>query len=340
MPSAGVLRRVRVVQHPDGDIDERELARALAGGWGLTAAALRYAPVGFGDHHWELTDTSGGRWFVTVAALAGGWRGAGPAEGLADLRAALRAVTALHRAGLEFAVAPVPTQAGQPLAPLGPGHAVTVYPWLDGAAGDFGEQLPASEQLTLVTMLASLHNATSLAGAAAPVRRPGLVGRDGLVAALDDLGQPWLGGPYGEPARRLLAQHAAGLSRTLARFDELTGQALQTGPLVLTHGEPHPGNVFRSRSGALRLIDWDTAGLALPERDLWDVAAPGSAEAAHYTGLTGHPVSPVAAEAYRIRWALDDIRLAVRDFHGPHERTPDTELTWTTLGEELARITS
>ena len=236
-------------------------------------------------------------------------------------------------------MAPVPTQAGQPLAPLGPGHAVTVYPWLDGAASDFAEQLPASEQLTLVSMLASLHNATSLAGAGARVRRPGLAGRDGLVAALDDLAQPWLGGPYGEPARRLLAQHAAGLGRALARFDELTGQALRTGPLVLTHGEPHPGNIVRSQSGALYLIDWDTAGLALPERDLWDVAAPGSAEAAHYTGLTGRPVSPVASEAYRIRWALDDIRLAVADFRGPHEHTPDTELTWTTLGEELARIT-
>jgi spectinomycin phosphotransferase len=327
------------VRHPDGDIDERELARALAAGWGLVPAALRYAPVGFGDHHWELTDAPGARWFVTVAALAGGWRGAGPAEGLADLRAALSTVTALRQAGLEFAVAPVPTQAGQPLAPLGPAHAVTVYPWLDGAAGHFGEQLPASEQLTLVTMLASLHNATTLAGAAAPVRRPGLAGREGLAAALDDLGQPWRGGPYGEPARRLLAQHAAALDRALARFDELIGRALRTGPLVLTHGEPHPGNIFRSRSGALHLIDWDTAGLAPPERDLWDVAPPGSAGAAHYAGLTGRPVSPVAAEAYRIRWALDDIRLAVLDFHGPHERTPDTELTWATLGEELARIT-
>jgi spectinomycin phosphotransferase len=326
------------VQHPPDDIDERELARVLAAGWGLPPAGLRYAPVGFGDHHWELTDRSGGRWFVTVAA-PGGWLGTSPAEGVADLYATLAMVTALRRAGLELAVAPVPTQSGQPLARLGPGRAVIVYPWLDGAAGDFGEELPAGDQLTLITMLATLHNATSLAGAGAPVRGPELPGRDDLLAALGDLGQPWPGGPYGEPARRLLARHAADLDRALARFDELIGQALRTGPLVLTHGEPHPGNVFRSRSGTLHLIDWNTAGLALPERDLWDVAEPGSAEAAHYTALTGRPVSGVAAEAYRIRWALDDIRLAVRDFHGPHERTPDTELTWTTLGEELARIT-
>ena len=47
---------------------------------------------------------------------------------------------------------------------------------------------------------------------------------------------------------------------------------------MITHGEPHPGNILRSR-GRLLLIDWDTAGVALPERDLWHVAGPGSPEA-------------------------------------------------------------
>jgi spectinomycin phosphotransferase len=326
------------MRHPPDGIDERQLARAVADGWGLAAAALRYAPVGGGDHHWELTDPSGGRWFITVAGLADGWRGTGPAEGLADLRATLGTVTALHQAGLEFAVPPVPARTGGPLVPLGPAHAVTVFPWLDGEAGHFGEPLPAGDRLTLITLLVRLHNATGVAGAGAPVRRPELADRADLVAALDDLSQPWLGGPYGEPARRLLAGHAAGLRRALARFDGLIHEARQTGPPVLTHGEPHPGNILRDQSGTLRLIDWDTAGLALPERDLWDVALPGSAEAAHYTELTGRPVSDVAVQAYRMRWALDDIRLATRELRGPHERTPDTELNWATLQEELARI--
>ena len=104
---------------------------------------------------------------------------------------------------------------------------------------------------------------------------------------------------------------------------------------MLTHGEPHPGNIFRSRSGALRLIDWDTAAWPCPNVTCGTWL--GSAEAAHYTELTGRPVSPVAVEAYRVRWPLDDIRLAVRDFRGPHGAPPDTELTWTTLGEELGR---
>ena len=40
--------------------------------------------------------------------------------------------------------------------------------------------------------------------------------------------------------------------------------------VVLTHGEPHPGNTMRTEDG-WRLIDWDTARIAPPERDLWSI---------------------------------------------------------------------
>src|SRR5215467_12791257 len=117
---------------PDG-IDERELSAALEDHWGLAPAWLGYLPVGFGDHHWELTDSADRRWFVTVAGLTGAGRDPGPAAGYADLRAAMDTVTALAAAGLEFAVAPVPTTGGQALARLGDAHAITVFPYLEGA---------------------------------------------------------------------------------------------------------------------------------------------------------------------------------------------------------------
>jgi spectinomycin phosphotransferase len=124
------------VKGQPGHIDQRELARILRERWGLAPGRLRHLPVGFGDHHWELTGAAGGRWFITVAELAGGWRGTSPAAGYADLRASMETVIALRRAGLEFAVAPVPVR-GQALAPLGDGNAVTVFPYIDGAPGDW-----------------------------------------------------------------------------------------------------------------------------------------------------------------------------------------------------------
>jgi spectinomycin phosphotransferase len=137
-----------------------------------------------------------------------------------------------------------------------------VFPYLDGACGD--DKLPPS-RLGLIDTLARLHNATPLARGTAPVRRPDLPTRPILEVALGELSQPWNGDPYSEPARQLLARHASHLGRALARFDEFVREAARSGPSVITHGEPHPDNSMRS-GGRLYLIDWDTVGLALPER--------------------------------------------------------------------------
>jgi spectinomycin phosphotransferase len=326
------------VKERPGHIDQRDLARILREQWGLVPGRLRHLPVGSGDHHWELTGVVGGRWFVTVAELAGGWRGTGPAAGYADLRASMETVTALHRAGLEFAVAPVPTTGGQALAPLGAGHAVTVFPYVDGAAGDFGGGLPERDRYALIGILARLHCATPLARRMAPARSPTPASRPALEAALGELSQPWSGGPYSEPSRRLLARHAARLGRALARFDELARAAAGGGPPVITHGEPHPGNILRS-GGGLLLIDWDTVGLALPERDLWLAAGDDAGAVGRYTELTGRPVSGAAMDLYRLRWSLDDIALAVGDFRASHEQNEDSGLTWEALTEEIGEIT-
>ena len=214
---------------PDG-IDERELSRALQEHWGLAPAWLGYLPVGFGDHHWDLTDSGGRRWFVTVAGLTGGSRGTDPTAGYADLQAAMDTVIALAGAGLEFAVAPVPTTGGQALAPLGGEHAITVFPYLDAAGEDLGDEIPEQERSALIDMLARLHNATPQAARTAPVRRLDLAARPVLEAALEDLGQPWTGGPYSERARQLLARHASHLGRALASFDELARGPPAAGP--------------------------------------------------------------------------------------------------------------
>ena len=320
-----------------GHIDQRELARILHERWGLAPGRLCHLPVGFGDHHWELTGDAGGRWFITVAELAGGWRGTGPAAGYADLRASMETVTALRRAGLEFAVAPVPTAGGQALAPLGDGNAVTVFPYVDGASGDFGDGLPGRDQLALIGILARLHGAPPVARRTALARGPSPASRPTLETALGELSESWSGGPYSEPARRLVAQHAARLGRALARLDELARAAAGNGTAVITHGEPHPGNIMRS-GGGLLLIDWDTVGLALPERDLWLAASDDARAAGRYTELTGRRVSGAAMDLYRLRWSLDDIALSVRDFRAPHERNEDTALMWDAITEEIGEI--
>ena len=97
--------------------------------------------------------------------------------------------------------------------------------------------------------------------------------------------------------------------------------------MVVTHGEPHPGNVL-GRDGRLVLIDWDTVGLALPERDLWSLADVSSPEMAMYCDATGHEVSGAAMSLYGQAWDLTDIAEYVHLFRSAHDQTQDTEEAW------------
>ena len=320
-------------------VTEPDLARALADGWGIRAAALRYAAVGGGSYHWVLRDHQGERRFVTVDDLDDkGWLGRTRAAVFEGLRAAMDAAVTLRReAALGFVVAPVPALDGQPLRPLGARHAVAVFPFLRGAAGRFGEVLSAADRDEMVVMLAALHRADP---AAVRLSRceVGPPGRGDLEAALCELGRPWNGGPFAEPARALLAGAAGQIRHRLETLDRWSGAAAAVGEAVITHGEPHPGNVIRA-AREIMLVDWDTVGLAPPERDLWMVASETGDELRRYTEHTGRAVDTTALELYRLRWALDDLSAFVRQLRAGHRRTAGTEHAWRSLELTLANLT-
>jgi spectinomycin phosphotransferase len=143
---------------------------------------------------------------------------------MAGLVSAMETALALRRdAGLDFVVAPVPAVDGAAVRPAGPGHAVAVFPFLDGSAGRWGEPLPAAERAVLTGMLAALHR--SAPPASARVAAIGLARRAELDAALRDLGRPWRTGPFGEPARTLLAGASGQIGDALEIFDGLVGAA-------------------------------------------------------------------------------------------------------------------
>jgi spectinomycin phosphotransferase len=324
---------------PEG-ITERDVARALADGWDLAAWTLEYAPVGGGSYHWVAAGGAPGeRRFVTVDDLDDkGWLGRTRAAVLAGLRAAMDAAVTLRRQpGLGFVVAPEPAAAGGTVLPVGDRHAVAVFPFLAGKPGDWAEPLPAPERAELITMLAALHGADP-GSVRLPRFEAGISWRGDLETALGELGQPWAGGPYAEPARELLAGAARTVRRQLDALDRWAAR-LASAEVVITHGEPHPGNVVHSAAGLL-LIDWDTVALAPPERDLWSVATGSGEEVRRYTELTGRRVDPAMLEFCRLRWALDDLSCFLRDLRAPHHRTPGTEHAWEALEITLADLTA
>ncbi|GIH96571.1 hypothetical protein Psi01_72010 [Planobispora siamensis] len=322
---------------------DSELVSALADGWALEARSVSYLPVGAGSHHWAATGDDGRTWFVTVDDLGGenGENGEESGDGEGGVEEAFRGLgraldTALalrRRAGLAFVVAPVPARTGATVWRLGPRHAVSLFPMLEGQSGQFGAHRQ-EDRAEVLGLLAELHRATPAVAADAPPADLALPGREGLREALDDLGRPWTGGPLSEPTRRLLAARAGHVERLLGDFDRLVERVRRAGaPPVVTHGEPHPGNLIRSATG-LHLVDWDTVRLAPPERDLWMLDGDDDLLTG-YTRATGRPVDPSALALYRLWWDLADIAAFVAELRGPHRVTGDIEASWTYLGGYL-----
>ncbi|MFF3440037.1 phosphotransferase [Streptosporangium sp. NPDC002721] len=320
---------------------EAELIAALAEGWGVEARSAEYLPVGAGGYHWSVADRRGTAWFVKVNDL--GVEDAGRDDAFDRLGRSFGTALALRRdAGLGFVLAPVPAVTGAVVWRLTPGYALSVFPMVTGSAGRFGPHRPR-DRAEVIDLLAELHRATPIVADTAARTDLVLPGRDRLEEALRDLGRRWTGGPHAEPARELLSAHAGRIRRSLADFDHRVDQVRNTAEAwVVTHGEPHPGNIMRTPAGP-RLIDWDTVRIAPPERDLWmltpalatmlgeDPAGDVDDVLTRYTRATGRPVTPAGLALYPLWWRLADIAAYTDELRRPHGNGEDAAASLTYL---------
>jgi hypothetical protein len=338
-----------MLTRPD-QLSDAALARALGAGWGITPATMAYRAVGYGSHHWEVTAGRDLRWFVTVDDLPARLRSSADTLDAAygRLCSALRTARAIYEAGALFVVAPVRTAGGDvvrrigatpitpdPAAPAAPPgsepYAIAVYPYVDGRARQFGDTWSAADRRALLTLIAAVHAAPADACRGALADDFLLPGGGALSHALDNLTIRWDSGPYGEPARQLLAAHAAELTHLLDRRDRLAARARRRPDrMVPTHGEPHPGNFIRAGSRWM-LVDWDTLLIAPPERDLW-LLDPGDGSIADaYRRATGRAVVPAMLDLYRLTWELSDLASSVTRFRQGHADTAEDRKDWEIL---------
>jgi thiamine kinase-like enzyme len=309
---------------PDG-FEVSELFASLADGWGFDVEVAEYAPVGAGSYHWVVADPSGTRAFVTVDDLdQKKWLGDTRESAFDGLRAALDTTVALRDASLPFVVAPIPMNHGANVLRVGARHTVALFPFVDGRSGRFGHA-DAGEQVAVASILAELHKATPATCSAARSVGVDLPGRTRLESSLRELDQTWVGGPLSEPARRAVAGNADDVADVLALADRLAGVVeSRGGAWVVTHGEPHAGNVMRTAE-SLVLVDWDTVAFAPPERDLWMLVGESGDDAANvYTDATGHRLDEDAVSFFRLTWDLKDLAEYLNLLRSPHHETEDT----------------
>jgi spectinomycin phosphotransferase len=311
----------------------------VADGWRLRAVSTEYLPEGGGSHHWVLTDGDGLRHFVTVDDLdSKDWLGDTRPAVFGGLRRALGTAAGLrHGAGLEFVAAPVPARDGELVRRLGRRYAVSVFPFLAGRSYRFGPYPDERLRGQALKLIAALHQSTPAVRELALVHVLGFTGRGDLDAFLAEPGRPWDGGPFSHAAHRQTAARAADLARLAAGFDHLTAAtAPARASLVITHGEPHPGNLM-TVGGRVLLIDWDTAALAPAERDVCLIAA-GPADIDYYQEAAGRELDPAVITLYRLRWYLDDLGSAIRMFRHQHGDTPDTRQWREGLASQLEQL--
>ncbi len=273
---------------------------------------------GGGAYHWSVATADGHRWFLTCDDLAvKPWLGDDVDIVFQRLTDAYRTALELRRRGLGFVVAPIASRSGPPAARLDERHSLAVFEHVDGTPGRWGRPLVAPEGTELVELLASLHGHTDATPARA-ARHLEVPDRSAFEHALTLLDQPWDAGPLAPDARELLRRNLDVITSSLADLDAAADVAnAMTRRVVLTHGEPHPGNLIWTRDG-LRLVDWDTVAMAPPERDLWMLTHVDPTAAARYERLTGTPLDVDLLVAHRLLWTIADVASFTIQLQGPH----------------------
>ncbi|MDQ3656251.1 MAG: phosphotransferase, partial [Chloroflexota bacterium] len=224
---------------PPGDLDLESVALVLSERWNIEATSLDYVPLGFGSHHWIAASVDGKKWFLTADDLRAHHSGEDEETAFENLTTAFETAAALRdTAGLTWVVGPTATRAGDPIVRLTNQFSLAVFPYLDVEPTEFGEFRNLVDRNEAQRLVGRLHNATTTVPVE-PLRHNTLAipGRDGLHDALRSLDSTRKAGPYSEPARRLLREHAGTVRNKLRRFDGLAASVTgDTSGWVITHG--------------------------------------------------------------------------------------------------------
>ena len=317
------------------DLDDAVVVECVLDAWGVAVDSIEHRPVGFGSHHW--TARQGSRhWFVTVDDLDTRLLDSHDDRiaAFGRLEVALSTARGLYDSGRDWVVAPQRGRTGAVVEAIDERFVCALYPFVDGRTSSDGRYDSDDERRAVVALLIQLHRTQRRIDTSPIVDDHRIPRRDSLQAAMSDLDRPWSTGPYADPARELLGQHHRAVAEVLDRYDELAKTVRSCASPVITHGEPHRGNVIMTADGPA-VIDWDTTRLAPAERDLWSLIDEDETVRVLYEQQSGISLDDRALALYRLWWDLCEIALFIHDFRQPHAHTADTVTAWNGLTTHL-----
>jgi spectinomycin phosphotransferase len=304
------------VQEAPPELTDADVLAAVRDAWEVGANGITHLPVGFGAHHWRAEIDGSPRLFVTFDRL-------GSRHSAESLEAAYTGAIQLAGCGLEFVLAPLRSRTGRVLLPVATG-ALSCTPWVDGDVVGEGAVVDPETAEDNIADLARLHAREPPSGLAewSPLDGADLGRRlIGLVA------EPWTSGPYGESARREIADRSTTIDAWIRRHRELAESARDR-RWVVTHGETHTRNQLRTADG-IRFVDWESLKLAPRERDLATLVQAG------YGVRVG--ADPAMVELFDLEWRLSEIDEYAHWFAAAHTGTDDDKTAYGGLLDELGR---
>ena len=285
-------------------LDEAELVAVVREQYGESSDRLEFEPVGEDSWCYRL----GELWVSLRRDLRG------------HFPAAYEAASLLWQEGNESVMAPLAGADGEVVRTVC-GHPVVVFPHV--AAAPVAVPLAPGELDDVVGVLSCLHGSVTTA----PLSRERyeLSFEDDLDWSINHaIEQGSETGPYSARLRALIRANQRTIVSLRAELKDLAATcAASDSPFVLTHGEPHPGNILR-HGDRLLLADWGELMWGPAERDWYHVIS----------SLGGSPrCRPDFLRFYEIRWWLSEFAEYATRFFREHDGGQEDVAMWGRLVE-------
>jgi spectinomycin phosphotransferase/16S rRNA (guanine(1405)-N(7))-methyltransferase len=127
----------------------------------------------------------------------------------------------------------------------------------------------------------------------------------------------------------LLRAHQHEVRSALGLYDRLARvTSASTESWCLTHGEPGGTNLVQDQRGAVFLVDWESARMAPPERDLAALYL-SAGDLERYQALAGGwPVRQDIVRLYQLWYALAETAVYLLQFRRPHVDDANLRESW------------
>lgn len=240
-------------------IGEPKLVRWLQENYPLEIVKLVSVPKGeIGDNYIAITSNED-KYFLKIHL-----RSKLHIDNPQGLENTLSLTSQLHELGIKDVPYPVKTKAGSVEANFGE-YTIMITNFVEGE----NPEITAEVATKFAKLVAKIHQ-VSTENINLPVEPFDTAYANKLREQLETLEKVAQLNEQKEKLKNLLLPHKTLFLGQLKKLDGFCERAKQKGKsLVVTHGDLIPDNLLLDKDGNIFIVDWDTARLSPPERDVW-----------------------------------------------------------------------